>query len=53
MAQASFSPRVGNSLKRSKSVTYACFLAPALILYVLTVIIPFFQGIPYLSLIHI
>lgn len=47
MAQASFSPRVGNSLKRSKSVTYACFLAPALILYVLTVIIPFFQGIPY------
>lgn len=30
-----------------KRITYACFVLPALILYLLTVIIPFFQGIPY------
>lgn len=35
------------SLNRTRTLTYACFLAPALILYIITVIMPFFQGIPY------
>lgn len=35
------------SFNRSKRITYACFLAPALLLYIITVIVPFFQGIPY------
>jgi len=39
--------RASGSLYRSRTITYACFLAPALILYMLVVIIPFFQGIPY------
>ncbi len=39
--------RASGSLYRSRTLTYACFLAPALILYMLVVIIPFFQGIPY------
>lgn len=39
--------RASGSLYRTRTMTYACFLAPALILYLLVVIIPFFQGIPY------
>ncbi len=35
------------SMKRTRRITYACFLAPALLLYIFTVIMPFFQGIPY------
>lgn len=35
------------SFDRSKRITFACFLAPALLLYIITVIVPFFQGIPY------
>ncbi|MDD3334074.1 MAG: sugar ABC transporter permease [Eubacteriales bacterium] len=34
-------------LTTEREITYACFLAPALILYIITVIVPFFQGIPY------
>lgn len=30
-----------------KRTTYACFVLPALILYLITVVFPFFQGIPY------
>ena len=30
-----------------KRITYACFVLPALILYLITVVFPFFQGIPY------
>lgn len=30
-----------------KRITYAFFVLPALILYLLTVVLPFFQGIPY------
>ena len=38
--------RVSGSLHRSRLITYACFLTPALLLYIITVIMPFFQGIP-------
>ena len=34
-------------LGASREITYGCFLAPALVLYCITVILPFFQGIPY------
>ncbi len=36
-----------NSYSRSRRIVYAGFVAPALILYLLTVVLPFFQGIPY------
>ena len=36
-----------NSYSRSRSLVYAGFVAPALVLYLLTVVLPFFQGIPY------
>ena len=35
------------SFESSKRLTYTCFLIPALLLYLIVVIIPFFQGIPY------
>ena len=35
------------SFGSSKRLTYICFLIPALLLYLIVVIIPFFQGIPY------
>lgn len=47
MTRIPHAPAAHGSLKRTRTITYACFLAPALILYVITVIIPFFQGIPY------
>lgn len=36
-----------NSYSRSRKIVYAGFVAPALILYLLTVVLPFIQGIPY------
>lgn len=35
------------SFERSKNLTYAAFLAPALLLFLIVVILPFLQGIPY------
>ena len=35
------------SFRTTKRITYALLVAPALIVYVLVVIFPFFQGIPY------
>ena len=35
------------SFRTTRRITYALFVAPALIIYVLVVIFPFFQGIPY------
>ncbi|MEA5014203.1 MAG: sugar ABC transporter permease [Candidatus Limiplasma sp.] len=35
------------SYGRSRRITYACFVFPAFALYLVTVILPFFQGIPY------
>lgn len=34
-------------LSRQRTVTYICLLAPCLLLFVATVIVPFIQGIPY------
>ena len=39
--------RLNRSYRTSRRITYALFVAPALILFVLVVIFPFFQGIPY------
>ncbi|NLI21324.1 MAG: sugar ABC transporter permease [Clostridiales bacterium] len=35
------------SYARRRGFTYACFVTPALALYLLTVVVPFLQGIPY------
>ena len=40
-------PRGRSLLNREKRITYACFLLPCLLLYIVTVIVPFIQGIPY------
>ena len=39
--------RLHHSFRTRKRITYALFVAPALIIYLLIVIFPFFQGIPY------
>jgi len=39
--------QLNRSYRTSRRITYALFVAPALILFVLVVIFPFFQGIPY------
>ncbi len=36
-----------NSYSRSRRITHIYFVAPALVLYLLTVVLPFLQGIPY------
>ncbi len=39
--------QIHRSFRTTKRITYALFVAPALILYLAIVIFPFFQGIPY------
>ena len=36
-----------NSYSRNRKVIFAAFVAPALLLYAVTVVVPFLQGIPY------
>ena len=36
-----------NSYSRNRKLIYAAFVAPALLLYIITVVFPFLQGIPY------
>lgn len=36
-----------NALNRERTITYICFLLPCLLLYIVMVIMPFIQGIPY------
>ena len=40
-------PRANLKYSTTKRITYACFVLPALVLYLFTVVFPFFQGIPY------
>ena len=37
----------GKRFGRQRTITYLCFIMPCLLLYILTVIVPFIQGIPY------
>ena len=37
----------GRRFGRQRTITYLCFIMPCLLLYILTVIVPFIQGIPY------
>lgn len=39
--------QIHRSFRTTKRITYALFVAPALVVYLLVVIFPFFQGIPY------